>query len=583
MTRSFDRLLRWLGRWAGHRFFGTGLGILAAFLCLPALWVGLQLDDYFLVWMLRGSPGAPELALPWWEAFRFADGNPTRIGQMMEAGILPWWSHPELRIAGFRPIAALTHLLDVTAWGASPALMHLQSLLWLGVLVVAVSLLYRKLLGATAVGALAALLFALDDAHGFAAGWLAQRNALVGATFGLFALLAHDRWRRDHDVRAGLAAPPLLALGLLSADSSLGVLTYFGAHALFLEQGRLLRRVRGLVPAALVALLWLVLNRITKSGAFACDFYLDPRTQPLEFLAATVVRAPALLAGQWTLLPAELGVLLPDRWVPAHAFASLLLLVPIAVVALPRWRGAPVARFFATGMLGTLVLACGAPPMDRLLLLVGVGAAGLTATLLTALHEKAALTFLERTVFLGLIVTHLVVSPLLLPARALSPAQRIYPFGSGMDSLPPELAGQHLVIVRAPDPFSAGLVPLHRTLAGEVVPNRTRLLSATRGALEVRRLDDRTLLLDRPDGRAWEEIVWVRDATVPLRKGDRVHLQGMEAQVERVDFAGRIVAASVSLDRSLDEPVLRWGEWRDQACVPFVVPAVGSSVVLPEL
>jgi len=50
--------------------------------------------------------------------------------------------------------------------GTYPAVMHAHSLMWFGLLVVAVTLLYRRLMGLTLAAGLAALLYAVDDAHG---------------------------------------------------------------------------------------------------------------------------------------------------------------------------------------------------------------------------------------------------------------------------------------------------------------------------------------------------------------------------------------------------------------------------------
>lgn len=570
-------LLRRLEVWAERPRFRWALAALACLLCLPALGVGLQLDDYFLLWALRGSPGHPELAGPWYHAFAFA--TPERVPAMVEAGILPWWSHPELRIAGFRPVAALSHLADLGAWGGQPWLMHLHSLLWLGLFVLAAGALYRRLLGPGAAGALALLLFALDDVHGFAAGWLAQRNSLIAAALGTFALLAHLRWRREGRARWGLLAPALLAVALLANEGALALLAYFGAFALLLEDGPLPKRLASLVPAAATAALWFLAYRAAGSGAHGCDFYVDPLRHPASFLGALARRAPVLLAAQWTPLPAEMQVFLPDRLLWVHSLAALALVAPVALLAVRHLKGDRVARFLALGTLGALVPACASPSMDRVLLFAGLGATGLLAGLLVRLVESGA-SLLERTALVGLAATHLVLAPLLLPLRAASPALRVYPMATGMQTAPadPAIAAQELIVVRSSDPFSSGLVPIVRGLEGGPTPRRVRTLAASFGELDVHRPDERTLVLARPGGRSWQELVWVRDEHSPLAVGERFRLAGLTATVTKTDALGRIVAARLEFDRPLEDPGLRWVQWQGRAFVPFALPRVGETV-----
>ncbi|MBI5546002.1 MAG: hypothetical protein HY901_19090 [Deltaproteobacteria bacterium] len=582
-------LLRWLG-WVSkasrRRGFLPALAGLAAVLCLPALSVGLQLDDHYLAWAARGYPGFPDLAQPWYHLFRFADGDPQRVGRMVDAGILPWWSHPELRIAGFRPLAALTHLLDQAAWSGSPALMHLQSLLWLALLVAACGALYRRVFGPSVVAGLAAFVFALDDAHGFAAGWLAQRNSLMAACFGALALLAHHRWRQREGRRFGLLAPALLALALLCSEGAVATLAYLGSYALLCEEGPVHRRLSSLLPAALVSVGWAAIYKLTGSGAVGCDFYSDPLKDPLGFLGVFGLRAPALLAAQWTLLPAEGQVFLPDAWLPAHTALAVLFLLPLLPLALRLLRGDRTARFFAFGMLGAVVPACASPSMDRGLVFVGIGAAPLVAMLIergvsAAVAAEARKRSLERVV-LGLVVaTHLVVGPLLLPLRAMSPSLRWVPFAQGAETAPADdaIREQELVIVHAPDPFTAGLIPITKALRGEAMPKKVRLLAATLGPLEVWRVDERTVGLRRTDDRPWQQIVWVRDAASPLREGERVKVQGLAASVEAAS-RGRIVEAMLTLDRSLEDPRYRWLIWRSGRFEPFALPPVGASATL---
>jgi len=573
-----------LGGRIGRVRFTSSVAAAAVLLCLPALWVGLQLDDHYHRWILEGCPGLPGLTLPRLDLFHLTSDG-ARTSKLIEIGVLPWWTDPELRLAGFRPVAALTHLLDNVAWGERPVLMHLHSLLWLGLLVAVVARLYRRFLaGAAATAGLAAILYGLDDAHGFVAGWVANRNALIGACLGAAALIAHDRWRRGHRA-AGALSPLLVGLALMACEAAVGVLAYFAAYAAVLEGGPVWRRVRSLVPVGLVAVLWWVGYRVAGYGAWGTDFYVDPSRDPLGFLDALVRRAPVLLAAQWTLIPADLHVLLAIRWRVLHSVVALLCLAPLAAAVLSLLRSDRTARFFAAGMVGALVPAVATIPMDRLLLFVGIGAMGLAAQLIAGLAEAARRergSLVRRTVFCLLVITHVVLAPLLLPLRAASP-RALALVGAGIDSAPVDanITGQDLVVVRAPDPFAAGLVPIVRGTLGQPQPRRLRLLASTREDLELRRTDARTLVVRGGGGVTWHDVIFVRNDARPLRVGDRIEIPGLVATVTEADDNGHIIAASFLFPGPLEDPTLRWVVWQDGALVPFRPPGVGETVLLP--
>src|SRR5450432_128581 len=120
-----------------HRRLPWALGLLAVALTLPALATGFQFDDYLLRAALRGPTGPAALPAALNKPFVFMDGNPAHSAALMASGAFPWWALPEAQVAFWRPAAALTHWIDFALWPDNPALMHLHSLLWLGLLVAA--------------------------------------------------------------------------------------------------------------------------------------------------------------------------------------------------------------------------------------------------------------------------------------------------------------------------------------------------------------------------------------------------------------------------------------------------------------
>ena len=346
LKRIAVRLREWLGR----RHLAWHLALLGVVLCAPSLWLGLQMDDYIHRAALVGGTGFTELSNSPADLFAFITGDREANRRAVAAGFNPWWAHEDLRLAFFRPMTGLTHWLDYKLWPQWPALMHLQSLAWFAAVVVAATLLYRRMLRPAWVAGLAALLFAVDDAHGLPVLWLANRNATIGVLFGLLTLLAHDRWRGDGWRPGALLAPPLLLLGLLSNEGALATAAYLFAYALFLDRGTWRGRLLSLMPCALVCVAWLVAYRQMGYGAVGSGMYIDPGATPLRFLRAAAERAPVLLLGQW-LIASDLRFSMSLSSAHAMWFVALGFLSALAVILAPLVKRDAVARFWLTGML----------------------------------------------------------------------------------------------------------------------------------------------------------------------------------------------------------------------------------------
>ncbi|HRX86879.1 MAG TPA: hypothetical protein P5572_17785, partial [Phycisphaerae bacterium] len=383
---ELSRPSRW-ERLLTHRRLPLIVAFIAVVLALPALTVGLEADDYFLRVNLLKMEQFPDLVSPGWDIFAFSYGEPERVHRLMDAGIAPWWSFPDLKLAFCRPLSSISHWLDFQLWPDSMPLMHAHSLLWFALFVAGAAVFYRRTMGLTVVAGLAALLFALDDGHANPAGWIAGRNTLLAATFGIWCLAAHDAWRRSQWRWGAVIAPLLFVLALLSAEAGVATLAYLVPYALFLERGNFKRRAAGLAPYLVLLVCWRIVWAARGYGVEGAGLYIDPLGSPLHFAQAVITIAPILLMGQWALPPSDLYAfydvinthLAPIVWAVAVIFLGFA-----ALVMRPVLRGEPLAKFWATGMLLSLLPICAMAgfPMDRLLLFVSIGAIGLLAMFL---------------------------------------------------------------------------------------------------------------------------------------------------------------------------------------------------------
>jgi hypothetical protein len=574
-----------------HRRLPLYAALLSVLLALPALGVGFVLDDYYHRAVLLELPQFRELFGAPAEMFRFFRGDPERTSRVMDLGFFPWWTYPGLKAEFCQVLTVWTHRLDYWLWPNSPALMHLQSLLWLGGLVAAAGWLYQRLFDARIVAGLAAILFAVDDCHGPAVGFIANRNVLIAAFFGVLALVAHDQWRRRSGRIAGLLAPLLLALGLFAKEEGIGACAYLAAYGLFVDPAGWRRGCVALWRYGVVFVVWAGLRAHWGYGVCDMGLYIDPLTDPVRFAAALVERLPILLFGQWAVPPSDLAAVLGPSdlfvfWCLAVAFLAVL-----SVILRPLVRGDRRARFWALGMVLSALPVCATFPMDRLLTFPGIGACGLIAQFLSvtfaATAEKPA-GRVRRAAALGLgsflVVIHLIVAPLALPIRAANPTGPKWLNDSFYVS--PSLLSasrqQTVVLVNAPSALHAGLFPLQQVQRGAPMPRHTRVLASGRTRVFVQRLDERTISIRPNNGYMY----WILDQIFRSERrrmtvGERVTLTGMTAEVTELTDDGRPAEARFRFDVPLEDPSLCWLCYRYDHFVPFTPPPIGQIVGIP--
>ncbi len=564
---------------------------LAVGLLLPTLRIGFMMDDYAQPSWLRGEAARVGGPRGIWDLFRFQDGSPGALKQGLDEGYWPWWTNPEMRLAFFRPLTSLTHAFDYRFFPKSPALMRLESILMYGAAVLGAGLFYRRLLGATAAAGLALLMFSIDDAHAATVTWISNRNAVLAAALGFFALLLHDRGVRDADRRARIASPIVFGLAILAGEAALATLGYIVAHALWLQRESLQKKVLAVLPYAFLALVWSLAYKAAGYGAWGGEFYIDPGKEPFRFLRALVTRLPILLHGQVSFPPSDMWLLVPfEKHMALFPFVLAVVLLGAAVLGLGV-RRTRENGFFATGMLLALVPVCATFPGDRLLLFAGLGAFGLVADFLTA--PWVGLPLARRRVLqvaaVFFVLLHIVVAPIFFAGRAVQTGQFLHePIERGKASLPSaaELENKTVVFVNAPD----FLIPMYSLLAQfeetSQRPARFRQLAiAVRGDVKITRTGERTFDMTLSEGFFQEPFSMVfRKIEVPPQPGEVISVLGMKVTAkELVPSQKRVQTFEFAWDVPAESPEMVWLIWQGVKFERFTVPAVGQSVTLPAI
>ncbi len=547
---------------------------IALLLTLPSLWNGLQFDDYVHQPLIVAADNLSEVTT---ELFAFLENDSTATKSLIEQGVLPWWTLPDVHISFWRPLTALTHWLDYQFWPNSPFLMHLHSLLWFAAVILVVSLLYRRFISVPHITTLAIILYAVDEAHGFPVGWLAHRNTLLAMFFSGLALLMYDKWRRDKWGIGGWLAPFFFLLGVFSAEAAIAMAGYFFAYTLFLDKGILSRRLLSLLPTITVIVGWLTLYRWLGYGTWGTA-YANPIQEPLRFLWLAIERAPLLLLGQLTPIPAELYNFLFFPWTSLLWVMAVSVVIGLIVAMRHLWTTQPEARFFTIGLFLSLPPSCIILPANRLLFFIGFGAMGVIALYL----GQTGAWWRPLGLYLG--ISHLILAPIFLPVAASAPAM-IGNLEPAIKALPQgvSFSDQTLVIVNAPTAFYPAFIFHLREQAGQPTPKHIRLLSSTIYPVKVSRPDARTLIV-RPTGGyllGFDSVF--RGRGHDLQPGDTIHLMGMTAIVEALATNGQPAQVRFQFEVPLEDNTLHWVIWHEGQYVPFNVPDVGGKVKISSL
>ncbi len=576
------RLDRFCGasRWATLLIAVLGLALLS-----PVVVTGWAADDYLHQVMLRDPPGIPALGRAATDLFRFADGDPVATASLMGQGVFPWWADPDARIAFFRPLSSLTHYLDYSLWPDSAAAMHLHSLAWFAALLSVVAAIYRRFGGERIPALVAFALFALDDAHAPVVGWIANRNALIAATFSLLSLLCLDRWHSERRRHFDWLGPGLLAVGVLAGEMALSGAAYLFAYCVHLHRGSLKERLLTLAPYASVVVGWKVACVFGRFGAIGSGVYVDPLTAPIEFLHVAVERSSALFLSLLALPFADLWEVYPlvaPGWQAGVMIAAAIVLALFVVALSSSWKRDATLRFYCTATVLSLLPACATFPHDRLLLVPSVGAMAIIASLLRrGWQQRGRLAPALAGGSLALI--HLVLAPVLLPLRAASVGDFDRLLRASDLTLPADASVRDKTVVLvnpAFDPLAAYL-PTYREATGRARPERQLWLASGISDVRLKTLDaHRVELLPVNGFLASASELMLRRPRSGLATGQRVTLPGAEVSIAEQTADGRPLRVIVEFELPLNDPHLLFMRWEGSGYVRFRLPAPGQTLTL---
>ncbi len=535
----------------------------AVWLHLPSLDAGLAADDFLNRAMLEGRYPVPRSPL---DLYAFLHRQ-SELAPMMDGGVVPWWSHPELKLSLLRPLSSALLWLDQRGLDLSPRGQHVHSLLWALVLLGSYFLLARRLVSEGAA-LIATAILAFDSSLVAPIAWICNRTALISASFGALGLWAYLRFRQDRWQPGLWVAPAAFTLALAGGEYAICALGYVIAYELLGKGDPLAERLRGLALAAIPAGIYLSAHVGLGYGAKGSVVYIGPFDAPAQFAFEALLRVPSMIVTEFVLEPGEEVYAKLLARSPRVAL-SLMPAVVVLGLAVGTWRrssaeGRRRLGAAALGMLLAMLPLVGTVPSVRLLLIASFGGSALLGAVI---WDSGARLFEQRT--LGTWLRVLVTTPLALWHLGHAPRlTRDYTHywqtivgGIRAKHLAAEIddrkvAGQELVLINATGDLAALLYPPWvRNHQGAPMPKRWRVLGIARSAQRATRTADDTLELSVVHGHMFEDPTsqLFRAPSRPFRPGDRVALPGLEITVVEVDgWAPKRVR--YRFDSSLDDP-----------------------------
>jgi hypothetical protein len=240
-------------------------------------------------------------------------------------------------------------------------------------------------------------------------------------------------------------------------------------------------------------------------------------------------------------------------------------------------------------MLVATVLAAAGPPMNRNLLLVGIGAMGLLGQFFTqAMRAKYwSASWLRvgfRSIMVGLLaLVHLVIAPaglLLLTIFYMGPPG----FAQSMHDIPglsADAENRDLVMVNHPMPFHVLHLLTQRIVDGQPIPRSTLTLAPAGEPVSIMRPDADSLLVRTNDEGSRSHLLDLYSRTYPYKGGEMIELPSATVNVQSTTADGRPRDVLFRFKRPLEDTYFDWIYWRDGRFQPFVPPKVGESIDVP--
>lgn len=549
-----------------HAFFITAcIGIA---LVLPSLAAGLFADDFLHYVLIReGNLVKQPNNISLFHLFSFIDTDPQRRIQLFGFSITPWWVSNQFSLLFFRPLSEITHYVDYTLLSQHIPLMHLHSIIWYAVLLGLVAYCYKLFCPSHKIALLAFLFFIADATHGFTVAWLANRNALIAATFSLMALASHHHFRQTGKYPHLLLSLCCITGSFLAAEAGIVAGVFLLAYALYFDKDGRIKGLQYLLPALCIFIIWFSLYKHYGYGAIGNKaYYIDPVESPGLFLHNLPDRLLRTLAIQFNALPIHLYKPYASLMMGLGAFFLIALLVPLFNHASRSYR------FYLCILLLSIIPITSGELQDRNMLFVGIAACPLLAEFIRYLHNLRTL-WAGKILITLILIFHLMISGLLMLPTSFAPRLMAQSSINTARSLPANITEDAIISFGTPV-FDASYTAAIRRTENLALPRQFWNVTTGTPGLQVTRLDDHHFIMENRHGLLSGIDFMLRDLQFdPFRSNETINMNGLQLTIIAVNPQGTPVKAGLAIDRSIAAEHIRLYFWQDRQLKPFSLAA----------
>lgn len=541
------------------------------------------------------------------DQFNFFDPSAENYQALMDFGVLPWWASQDALLHFFRPLAVVTHYIDYQLWPENTHIMHAVSLLWYGLGLFSIYLLYRGVGVEKSIAILALLLVILDHSIFQVVTWIASRSMLLVIAIGFFSVYAYHKSMESW--RWYVVSFIALLLALLSAEGAVAICAYLGAYMFTLDRRCWSKRILHLLPFALLVILWRLYYQSQGYGAYGVDFYLDPGREPLEFLKVAVYRLP----GNFFELASGIDIISGQiRQDIRHLFAIFGVLVFISLfwLVLPQLRRDRKLQFFLLASYLALIPGLAIALAPRVMILPNVGFAILLAYIAQAAFDgkyQGARKSYAKVVVAYIVIVHIFLSAVLatiVTIKMIKPEEKTENPRGYVDLGVTDYVDKRVVILNAQKPFWLAFAAHQLVKDGQQLPASLRVLASAFYPIEVTRVADYELLMvahpgfqydieplidmsDKPIGHyiylTQELMGLIRASRDEWHIGEEYTMPEMNIRVNAL-YKGKPSSLSIFLTNN-DINEYRWVYWNteEKKYQAINLPAVGKKILLEGL
>lgn len=555
------------------------MGTLAAGAALnrAAVHATLSMDDFAQRAMIEGTLTPRRGPFNLYDFI--ADDNRSAL---LDRGVIPWWSEPNLIIRFLRPLPSLLIWVDHWLFGNESFGPHLLSFLWWAAAVFSARVLYRTAVGDRA-GWIATVVFALSPTLAVPLVWLANRSILLTLTFGPLALALYVRWRNERRRAMGFLTAGAFAAAALTGEYALCLVGYLIAFELCRRDEAVRSRVIGALPAIGPLLVYAVVHAVLGYGSAGSGFYRDPTTNFAFFLQILPQTVAALFASAW------LNADVKAPWLAFVAVRAALLAAAGVLVVGTAWtvRRKRVPSF----PVGAAWLACGSvlglfplaatEPTRRVLGIAVLGMAAAVGVLLDRGIRRIRWP-LTPSLLLGVAVLatiiHVVVAPPQTRGISVAEVEDDIRSLARFTTVPQRARSTDTVlVVRANNGLTALSAPF---VLRDSAPKHWLVLSHTFEQTAAIRTSPSSLQVVQDKTPLFPLGPMGLIRTSPFREGDVVQTAALRATVLKVDEAGRPLAVQYEFNKDLDGPDVAWISEGRSGFSEVIPPPVGIGVRL---